>query len=220
MPATQRVSTRAIAQEVRAAEQHLTAVDPVMAEVIAKHGPCTLGAKLRDPFHTLCSSIISQQLSSKAADTIQARVMVGIGAARQITPLLLAAATHDQLRTYGLSNAKAKWLKALADAADAGTLDFRALQKLDDEAAIELLDALPGIGRWTAEMFLMFALNRMDLFAMDDVGLRRGVAMLYNKGRPVSDTRTLKIVKKWAPYRTVASWYLWRVADPVNEIWV
>ena len=209
-----------IRDQIRAAEQHLADVDPVMAEVIVRHGPCTLGAKARDPFHTLCSSIISQQLSSKAADTIQARLMAGIGAATAITPLLLAAATHEQLRTCGLSNAKAKWLKALGEAADAGTLDFGALARLDDEAAIELLDALPGIGRWTAEMFLMFALGRLDLFAMDDVGLRRGVAMLYNKGKPVSDARTLKIVRKWAPYRTVASWYLWRVADPVNEIWV
>src|SRR3546814_5240423 len=95
---------------------------------------------------------------------------------------------------------------------------FGALKKLDDETAIEVLDALPGIGRWTAEMFLMFAMQRLDLFAMDDVGLRRGINMLYNKGKPVSEARTLKITRKWAPYRSVASWYLWRVADPVNEI--
>lgn len=210
----------ALRVQIRAAEQHLAAVDPVMAEVIARHGPCTLGAKARDPFHTLCSSIISQQLSSKAADTIQARVMAGLGALDAMTPAALARATHEQLRGYGLSTAKAKWLKAIAEEAEADRLDFDALAQLDDEAAIELLDALPGIGRWTAEMFLMFALGRMDLFAMDDVGLRRGVAMLYNQGKPVSDTRTLKIVKKWKPYRTVASWYLWRVADPVNQIWV
>ena len=145
-----------IRDQVRAAEQHLAAVDPVMAEVIARHGPCTLGARARDPFHTLCSSIISQQLSSKAADTIQARLMAGIGAATAITPLLLAAATHEQLRTCGLSNAKAKWLKALGEAADAGTLDFGALARLDDEAAIELLDALPGIGR----QFVLAITNR------------------------------------------------------------
>lgn len=209
-----------IDERIRTAEQHLAAVDPVMAEVIARHGPCSLGAKRRDPFHTLCSSIISQQLSSRAADTIQARVMAGIGALQRIEPAQLAAATHEELRGFGLSTAKAKWLKQLGEAADAGTLDFAALRKLDDESAIALLDALPGIGRWTAEMFLMFALLRLDLFAMDDVGLRRGVNLLYNKGRPLSETRTLKITKKWAPYRTVASWYLWRVADPVNEIWV
>ncbi|HEY9547297.1 MAG TPA: DNA-3-methyladenine glycosylase 2 family protein [Solimonas sp.] len=209
-----------IQQQVRTAEQHLAAVDPVMADVIAKHGPCGLAGKRRDPFHTLCSSIISQQLSSKAADTIQMRVMAGIGALKRIEPDLLVAATHEQLRSYGLSNAKAKWLRHLGDAAAAGTLDFGALKKLDDETAIEVLDALPGIGRWTAEMFLMFAMQRLDLFAMDDVGLRRGINMLYNKGKPVSEARTLKITRKWAPYRSVASWYLWRVADPVNEIWV
>lgn len=209
-----------IQQQLRTAEQHIAAADPVMAAVIAQHGPCGLGGKRRDPFHTLCSSIISQQLSSRAADTIQKRVMTGIGALKHIEPALLAAATHEQLRSYGLSNAKAKWLRQLGDAAAAGTLDFIALKKLDDETAIEVLDALPGIGRWTAEMFLMFAMQRLDLFAMDDVGLRRGINMLYNKGKPVSEARTLKITKKWAPYRSVASWYLWRVADPVNEIWV
>lgn len=209
-----------IQQQVRIAEQHLAAADPVMAEVIAQHGPCGLAGKRRDPFHTLCSSIISQQLSSRAADTIQMRVMAGIGALKRIEPALLVAASHEQLRSYGLSNAKAKWLRHLGDAAATGTLDFVALRKLDDETAIEVLDALPGIGRWTAEMFLMFALQRLDLFAMDDVGLRRGINMLYNKGKPLSEARTLKITKKWAPYRSVASWYLWRVADPVNEIWV
>lgn len=209
-----------IQQQVRFAEQHLAMVDPVMAEVIAKHGPCGLAGKRRDPFHTLCSSIISQQLSSKAADTIQMRVMAGIGALERIEPALLLAATHEQLRGYGLSNAKAKWLRHLGDAAAAGTLDFAALKKLDDETAIDVLDALPGIGRWTAEMFLMFAMQRLDLFAMDDVGLRRGINMLYNKGKPTTEARTLKITRRWAPYRSVASWYLWRVADPVNEIWV
>ncbi|WP_020649666.1 DNA-3-methyladenine glycosylase family protein [Solimonas variicoloris] len=220
MPAPTLRGAAAFVQQVRAAEQHLSGADPVMAAVIERHGPCTLGATRRDPFHTLCASIISQQLSSKAADTIQARLMAGIGAGRRITPPLLLAASHEELRGYGLSTAKARWLRALGEAAAAGTLDFRALGRLDDEAAIAVLDALPGIGRWTAEMFLMFALNRIDLFAMDDVGLRRGVAMLYNRGRPLSDARTLKITRRWAPYRTIASWYLWRVADPVNEIWV
>jgi len=209
-----------IQQQIRLGEQHLAASDPVMAKLIAEHGPCRLGSRRRDPFHTLCSSIISQQLSSRAADTIQARVMAGIGALQHIQPELLAKVTHDQLRACGLSTAKAKWLKHLGDAAAAGTLDFKALRRLDDESAIELLDALPGIGRWTAEMFLMFAMLRLDLFAMDDVGLRRGVNLLYNKGKPLSEARTLKITRTWAPYRTIASWYLWRVADPVNEIWV
>ncbi len=207
-------------QQIRTAEQHLAAVDPVMAKVIETHGPCALAGRRRDPFHTLCSSIISQQLSSRAADTIQSRVMAGIGALRHIQPALLAAVTHEQLRGFGLSTAKAKWLKQLGEAAADGRLDCRALRKLDDESAIAVLDALPGIGRWTAEMFLMFALRRLDLFAMDDVGLRRGITLLYGGGRAVSERRMLAITRRWAPYRTVASWYLWRVADPVNEIWV
>lgn len=209
-----------IQRRLRAAEQHLAAVDPVMADVIARYGPCGLGAKVRDPFHTLCSSIISQQLSSRAADTIQARVMMALSAAEVLRPEHLLAASLDELRACGLSQAKAKWLRHLGEAAQAGTLDFEVLRTLDDEAAIEALDALPGIGRWTAEMFLIFAMHRLDLFAMDDVGLLRGLRMLYSKtNRPLAERTIRTVTRRWSPYRSVASWYLWRVADPVNVTW-
>ncbi|MBI3171353.1 MAG: DNA-3-methyladenine glycosylase 2 family protein, partial [Hydrocarboniphaga effusa] len=198
------------AERIVLAEKHLRKVDPVMARLIARHGPCTLGSKRPDPFHTLAKSIISQQLSTKAANTIAARVLAAAGADRHEAAHFLAA-THEQLRGCGLSNAKAKWLRDIAGRVQTGEFSFKQLVRLDDEAAIEMLDALPGIGRWSAEMYLMFALGRLDLFAMDDVGLRRGVSMLYGKGRALSDRRTLKIVKPWAPYRSVASWYLWRV---------
>jgi DNA-3-methyladenine glycosylase II len=100
-----------------------------------------------------------------------------------------------------------------------GEFSFRGLARLDDEAAIEALDALPGIGRWSAEMYLIFALDRLDIFAMDDVGLRRGVNRLYGNGRPLSDRRTLQVTKAWAPYRSVASWYLWRLGDEEPGNW-
>ncbi|SEQ03407.1 DNA-3-methyladenine glycosylase II [Solimonas aquatica] len=209
-------------QKLRAAEQHLAAVDPVMAQLIERHGPCGLLARRSDPFHTLCGAIISQQLSTRAADTIQSRVMAGLGAARHIQPPQLLAASHEQLCGYGLSNAKAKWLRALATAAHEGHLDFIALRRLDDESAIALLDALPGIGRWTAEMFLMFALGRLDLFALDDVGLQRGLRLLYGRPRDARGAlpprRVQAIIRPWAPYRSVASWYLWRAveATPVS----
>lgn len=205
-----------VAARVRAAEQYLADADPVMAELIGRHGACGLvSAQRRDPFHVLCTSIISQQLSTRAADTIQARVMAGLGAERWLQPAHLLSAAPEALRSYGLSTAKAKWLRHLGEAASSGALDFKVMAKLDDEAAIQMLDALPGIGRWTAEMFLMFALHRLDIFAMDDVGLRRGIDILYGKGRALSDARTLKITRPWAPYRSVASWYLWRVTNPI-----
>ena len=208
-----------IQEQLREAERHLSARDEVMATLIERFGPCGLASRRREPFQVLCASIISQQISSRAADTIQARVVAAFGDRGRISALRLATAEIDALRACGLSQAKAKWLQFLGAQTASGALDFAHLRRMDDEAAIEVLDALPGIGRWTAEMFLMFALHRLDLFAMDDVGLRRGVDQLYGKGRKLSDARTLKIVRVWAPYRTVACWYLWRHADPVMQTW-
>ncbi len=200
-------------ETLRAAEIHLRASDPRLGRLIEAHGPCTIGLKHRDPFHVLCSSIISQQLSIKAADTIQARVAVATGASRKLTPAHLIASDHEQLRACGLSNAKAKWLMALAEATASGELSFAKLKKMDDEAAIARLDALPGIGRWTAEMFLIFALGRLDVFSLGDVGLRNGMNRLHNGGAKLDDAATLAITARWAPYRSIGSWYLWRIAD-------
>lgn len=215
---TPRDST-ALAASLRAAEAHLARVDPVLAPVIARHGPCALGQKRRDPFHILCTSVISQQLSTKAADTIQGRVQSLLNARPHLKPAHFLDVEHAALRGCGLSNAKARWMVEIARRTHRGEFSFRKLVKLDDEAAIEMLDALPGIGRWSAEMYLMFALGRLDIFAMDDVGLRRGVNRLYAAGRKLSDRRTLAITKPWAPYRSVASWYLWRLGDEEPGNW-
>ena len=212
-------NSNALAARLRAAEQHLARADPMMARLIARHGPCGLGARRRKPFHTLCTSIISQQLSSKAADTIQVRVQKLLGANPHFKPAHFLAAEHAALRGCGLSNAKARWMVEIARRTDAGEFSFRKLVKLDDEAAIEMLDALPGIGRWSAEMYLIFALDRLDIFAMDDVGLRRGVNRLYGNGRKLSDRRTLQITRPWARYRSVASWYLWRLGNEEPANW-
>lgn len=207
-----------IAEQIAAAEKHLRRADPVMARLIARHGPCTLGSKRADPFHTLVNSIISQQLSTKAASTIAGRVLAATVGAKRFEAAHFLAATHEQLRGCGLSNAKARWLRDIAGRVHTETFSFKRLVRLDDEAAIEMLDALPGIGRWSAEMYLMFALNRLDLFAMDDLGLRRSVNILYGKNRKLNERRTLAIAKTWAPYRSVASWYLWRIADKAPDV--
>jgi DNA-3-methyladenine glycosylase II len=212
-------NSSALTPTLRAAERHLTGVDPVMGKLVAHYGPCQLGVRRRDPFHTLCTSIISQQLSSKAADTIQHRVHKLLGANPHLRPAHFLDVEHAALRGCGLSNAKAKWMVEIARRTHAGEFSFRTLVKLDDESAIEALDALPGIGRWSAEMYLIFALDRLDIFAMDDVGLRRGVNRLYGKGRKLSDRRTLQITRPWAPYRSVASWYLWRIGDEEPANW-
>jgi DNA-3-methyladenine glycosylase II len=161
----------------------------------------------------LTTSIISQQLSTKAADTIQSRVHTAVGTKNRLTPQHLLDISHEDLRACGLSNAKAKWLKALAERTHSGEFSFAQLRRLDDEAAIEMLDALPGIGRWTAEMMLIFALGRADVFSLGDAGLRRSINLLYNKGDGLDDDATLAIAARWAPYRSVACWYLWRALE-------
>jgi DNA-3-methyladenine glycosylase II len=207
------------ASVLRSAEAFLAAADPVLAPLIARHGPCGLGAKTRDPFHILCTSIVSQQLSTKAADTIQKRVEQLVQARPHLKPAHFLDVPHARLRACGLSNAKARWMVEIARRTHAGEFSFRKLVRLEDEAAIEMLDALPGIGRWSAEMYLMFALNRLDIFSLGDLGLRRSVNRLYAKGRKLSDKRTLAITKNWAPYRSVASWYLWRLGDEEPGNW-
>ncbi len=199
--------------DVVAAEKFLARRDPVMKKLIAAHKPCTLVGAQRDPFHVLCTSIISQQLSVKAADTIQNRVMTLVGAKKNLKPAHIIAAEHDDLRASGLSHAKARWLRTLSEQVRDGTFSFTRLKRMDDADALEALDALPGIGRWTAEMYLIFALHRLDIFAMDDVGLRRSINKLYNNGEALDEEETLAITDRWAPYRSVASWYLWRMID-------
>ncbi|MCH9827508.1 MAG: DNA-3-methyladenine glycosylase [Pseudomonadota bacterium] len=202
------------------AERYLKRVDPHMKRLITSHGPCALGARRRDPFHVIATSIISQQLSVRAADTIQARVEVRAGVRGKLTPRTLLALTPEDLRACGLSNAKARWLHALSEARASRRLSFPKLATLDDEAAIEVLDALPGIGRWTAEMVLIFAFDRLDIFSMGDVGLRRAINHIYHAGEKLGDAETLALSETWAPYRSVASWYLWRLVDGNLQAWV
>jgi len=213
-------------EAIRAAEAHLAAADTNMAALIARFGPCSLGQKPRDPFHVLCASIIGQQLSARAADTIQARVAKLIGApSGAFSPALLLATSPESLRACGLSNAKARWLLDLAARSSDGRFDPTSLEALDNAALIAALDALPGIGLWTAEMMLIFAFDRLDVFSLGDVGLRRSLNRLYSKPgkdgkpKPLDDAKTLKIAKRWSPYRSVACWYLWRVIDGDVGTW-
>ncbi len=204
---------------LREAEQHLSRRDRRLARLIQVHGPCTLGRSRRDPFHVLCRSIIGQQLSLKAADTIQARVATAVLAGAKFMPGHFIDVEYELLRSAGLSGAKCRWLIALAHAVHNGELDFRKLRRMDDETAIATLDALPGIGRWTAEMFMIFALDRLDLFSMGDVGLRRSLDKLHNRGVKLGDDDALRITARWAPYRSIASWYLWRMVDGGSDSW-
>lgn len=181
-----------------------------MAQLIVNYGRCPLARRRRHPpFHTLASSIINQQLSTKAADTIKQRVAAF--APMPFRPEDFLAAPIGTLRTAGLSGAKAKYIRELADRVISGKIDFDALADEGDEAVIARLMEVPGIGRWTAEMFLISGLKRPDVLAVGDAGLRRAARMLYGDKEPAA--LLAKVGAAWRPYRSVASWYLWRHLD-------
>lgn len=174
--------------------------DPVLGGVIATLGPLAPLTPTPDPFGTLVRSVIGQQLSVAAADRIAGRVVAALG---EVTPGALGAAIPDTLRALGLSWAKVRTVQALAAAALDGRVDFAHLGTLPDEAVIAALTPLPGIGRWTAKMFLIFGLARPDVFSHGDLILRQGVERLA----PGADSRA--VVAAWSPHRTLAARALW-----------
>lgn len=198
---------RAVDAAIRRAERHLARTDPIMKRLIVRHGHCPIAEREFQPFHTLANSIISQQLSTKAAATIKVRVGALVGVPFQITKVLSMHPT--KLRGAGLSEAKARYIRELAAHVHDGRLDFGAIVKLEDEAVIEKLVIVPGIGRWTAEMFLLFGLKRLDVLAVGDAGLQRAALNLYGRKRK-SATLLPRVAENWRPYRSIASWYLWR----------
>jgi DNA-3-methyladenine glycosylase II len=192
---------------IRQAEKYLTAADPIMQRLIAKHGHCPLAEREFEPFHMLANSIISQQLSAKAAATIKQRVGALVGVPFQTGKVLSIGL--EELRGAGLSQAKTRYIRELAARVAEGEIDFDAIVELDDEAVIERLVIVPGIGRWTAKMFLLFGLKRMDVLALGDAGLQRAARNLYGKKRK-SKNLLVRVGEAWRPYRSIASWFLWR----------
>jgi len=188
------------------AEQHLLKSDRVMAKLVRKHGSCRLGPRAFQPFHALTTAIISQQLSVKAAETIASRV--ANHAPRPFQPNSILTVAPELLRAAGLSGAKAKYIHGLARRVEDGSLNFVRIRKLHDEAAIAALTELPGIGRWTAEMFLIFTLKRPDILSLGDAGLSRAVRVLYGDAADMQ-----RVAERWRPYRSVACWYLWQHLD-------
>lgn len=201
------LSAPALDKLIRKAERHLARVDPVMQRLVKKHGHCPLAQRELQPFHMLANSIISQQLSVKAAGAIRQRLTLLIEA--PFLPEKFRGISAEQLRAAGLSRAKVRFIGALADRVCARQLVFDEITSKNDEAVIEMLSECPGIGRWTAEMFLIFGLKRLDVLAVGDAGLQRAARLLYGKKRK-SKTLLPRVAEAWRPYRSVASWYLWR----------
>ena len=193
-----------------AARRHLMKCDPRLRDVIKRVGPCRLHAAApRDPFETLCVSIASQQLSVKAAATIFGR-FADLFPGRKPTPEGVMTMSDEQIRATGFSRAKVTFIKDLAAHVLDGRLDLKRLKRQPDEEVMRQLVAVKGIGRWTAEIFLMFRLGRLDVLPADDLGLMNAAHRAYAlRKRP--DARKLRQMgESWRPYRSVAAWYLWQ----------
>ncbi len=193
------------------ATRELGAADPVMGGLIVRYRGLTMASR-GDAFQTLARSIISQQISVKAAQSVWERFAGAVG---EMRPQRVLKLSEERLRGCGLSGQKVKYLRDLSERFAGGAIDVARWHDMDDEALIADLTQVKGIGRWTAEMFLMFYLTRPDVFPLGDLGLQRALRLHYNKGRPLSDRRIAALGTLWSPWRSVATWYLWRSLDPV-----
>jgi DNA-3-methyladenine glycosylase II len=193
------------------ATRALSAADPVIGSLVARHPGLTLGSR-GDAFQTLARAIVGQQISVKAAHSVWERFAA---AAREVTPQRVARMSVARLRGCGLSGQKAGYLLDLSARFANGTIAVTRWHDMDDDALIADLIQVKGIGRWTAEMFLMFYLTRPDVFPLGDLGLQRALRLHYNRGRVLSTRRIAALSRLWSPWRTVATWYLWRSLDPV-----
>ena len=197
----------------RKALAHLRSVDPVMAKVIDAVGRCTLAPRTEwTHFDSILRSIVYQQLSGKAAATIHGRVLALIGDGAE-APNRIVATSHEDFRAAGLSNAKAKYVRNLAEHVLDGSLPVESLHELSDEEIIAALTQVKGIGKWSAQMFLMFRLGRPDVLPELDLGVQKGIQRAYRLRKLPTPAQVLRRGAKWAPYRTVAAWYMWRVLE-------
>jgi len=192
-----------------AATRELAARDEVLRALVRRCDAYIVGSR-GDAFSTLARSIVGQQISVKAAQSVWARLGTELGT---MAPEPLIARDIAQLRGCGLSGQKAAYLIDLAQRFASGALDPARWRELDDEAIIDELVLVKGIGRWTAEMFLIFYLARPNVFPVADVGLQRAISLHYNRGKPVTRTKMARIGASWAPWRSVATWYMWRSLD-------
>lgn len=200
--------------------KHLAKRDRVMRKLIAQHGHARLYSR-GDAFTTLARSIVGQQISVKAAQSVWGRLLALLGHGPQsdargpIPASDVLRHEPEALRQAGLSLRKVEYLRDLARHFDEGTVHVEQWQTMDDEAIIDELVDIRGIGRWTAEMFLIFHLMRPNVLPLDDLGLIKGISMSYFSGEPVSRAEARDVAEAWAPYRTVGTWYLWRSLDPL-----
>jgi 3-methyladenine DNA glycosylase/8-oxoguanine DNA glycosylase len=196
-------------ETLRKATAQLRRSDPVLGAIIRDVGPCRLQTDDRGgAFAALVESIVYQQITGKAAASIYGRVR-RLVRRRHPRPKDILAATEAALRAAGLSRQKVMYLRDLSERV-AGGLKLRAIGRLADEAVIEALTEVKGIGRWTVEMFLIFRLGRLDVLPVHDYGIRKAMQRAYRLRKLPTPDRMRRLAEPWRPYRTVACWYLWR----------
>jgi len=198
-----------------AAYKHLRTVDPIVATLIQQHGPYRPRPAM-DHYESLLRTILFQQLNGKAASSIQARWMALYGD-RYPTPTELLATTDEAFRTAGISRQKTGYLRDVAERTLAGSLDLRNVEALPDEEIITQITAVKGLGEWSAHMFLMFQLGRPDILPIGDFGVRNGMKIAYALPEMPTPAQAREIGEPWAPYRSVASWYMWRATEGIAE---
>jgi DNA-3-methyladenine glycosylase II len=196
------------------ARRHLSRKDARLKRIIARVGPCTLQPN-SDHFGLLVRSIVSQQISTKAALAIHHRLSAAVG--RPIRPGAILKATDDDLRAAGLSQGKTRSLRDLAEKCVSKQVRLKQLAELDNEAVIEQLIPVRGIGRWTAEMFLIFGLGRLDVLPVADFGLRSGMRREHGLDELPSAALLRELTAGWAPYRSIGTWYIWRSFGDVPQ---
>jgi DNA-3-methyladenine glycosylase II len=202
----------------RAIHQHFKKLDPRLADVIKQVGPVTL-KPVRDRFKILVYSIIAQQISTSAARSIRKRFEERLRPCG-VRPEAIACLSVEQFREAGISRQKASYLSDLAQKCCDGSVRLARLGRMADEQVIEELTQVKGIGRWSAQMFLIFSLGRLDVFPIDDLGVRTAISRLHNLKSPVEKSRYQEIGDRWRPYASLGSWYCWRFLElnPVPRV--
>jgi DNA-3-methyladenine glycosylase II len=201
---------------IDAALAHLRAADPVLAGVIDHIGPYE-ARRRSDPYLALVRTILYQQLAGAAAAAIERRFYALFGNEGPPRPEQLLECPDEQLRSAGISRQKAAYLRDLALHVLDGRLDFAALPALDDAEVSKRITAVHGLGEWSAHMFLMFHLGRPDVLPVGDLGMRNGMRIAYGLAEMPTPARAREIAAPWAPFRSVGSWYMWRVTEPVAQ---
>ncbi len=204
---------RPLPYDADAARKHLLRADPVMRDIVKAVGP--YGMEVRGkPYESLVRAILYQQLAGPAASAIERRFLALFGGIP--LPAQLASASDELLRSAGISRQKSGYLRSIAEHFEGGHLSDRALMRTDDDAIIEAVTKIKGVGRWTADMLLMFCIGRPDVLPVGDLGIQNGMKLAYGLASMPKPEEMTEIAEPWRPYRSAGSWYLWRRGDLVT----